>query len=126
MLTLKHICTFVSNLKYIAFMKIFVAKLNFNTQSDELRSAFEQFGEVSSAAVVTDQETGNSKGFAFVEMPNDDEAQSAIDNLNEFDFDGNKISVTEAHDRENRDNHGYNRGGGSDHGGGGSRGDGRW
>jgi RNA recognition motif-containing protein len=107
-------------------MKIFVAKLNFNTTSDDLWAIFEQYGEVASATVIFDQETGHSKGMAFVEMPADDEAQSAIDNLNEFDFDGNKISVREAHERENRDNHGYNRGGGSDHGGGGSRGDGRW
>lgn len=77
-------------------MKIFVAKLNFNTQSDDLSHVFSQFGEVSSAAVVTDQETGNSKGFAFVEMPNDDEAQNAIDTLNETDFDGNTIVVKEA------------------------------
>jgi RNA recognition motif-containing protein len=104
-------------------MKIFVAKLNFNTQSDELRSAFEQFGEVSSAAVVTDQETGRSKGFAFVEMPNDDEAWNAIEALDNADLDGYTIVVKKAEGREDRDHHGDNRGGGS---GGGSRGDGRW
>jgi RNA recognition motif-containing protein len=125
MLTLKHICTFVSNLKYIAFMKIFVAKLNFNTQSDELRSAFEQFGEVSSAAVVTDQETGNSKGFAFVEMPNDDEAWYAIEALDNAELDGNNIVVKKTEEHENRDNHGDNRGGGSSRGGG-SHGNSRW
>lgn len=106
-------------------MKIFVAKLNFNTHSDELRSAFEQFGEVSSAAVVTDQETGNSKGFAFVEMPNDDEAWYAIEALDNSDFDGNTIVVKKTEEHENRDHHGDNRGGGSSRGGG-SHGNSRW
>jgi len=119
MLTLKHICTFVSNLKYIAYMKIFVAKLNFNTTSDDVRETFEAYGEVSSAAVVTDQETGRSKGFAFVEMPNDDEAMNAIEALDISDLDGNTIVVKKTEERENRDNHGYNRGGGSDLRGGG-------
>lgn len=100
-------------------MKIFVAKLNFNTQSDDLREAFEGYGEVSSAAVVTDQETGHSKGFAFVEMPNDDEAVNAIEALDNSDLDGNTIVVKKTEERENRDHHGDNRGGGSGHGGGG-------
>jgi RNA recognition motif-containing protein len=104
-------------------MKIFVAKLNFNTTSDDLRATFEQFGEVASATVIFDQETGNSKGFAFVEMPYDDEAMNAIESLDNADLDGYTIVVKKAEEHENRDNHGYNRGGGS---GGGSRGDGRW
>jgi RNA recognition motif-containing protein len=101
-------------------MKIFVAKLNFNTTSDDLWAAFEQYGEVASATVIFDQETGNSKGFAFVEMPSDDEAMNAIESLDNSDFDGNTIVVKKTEERENRDNHGYNRGGGSDHGGGGA------
>jgi RNA recognition motif-containing protein len=107
-------------------MKIFVANLNFNTTSDGLYSAFEAFGEVSSAAVVTDHETGHSKGFGFVEMPNDDEAMAAIEGLNNSDFGGKPITLTEAHELESRDHHDENRGGGSNHGGGGSRNDGRW
>jgi RNA recognition motif-containing protein len=101
-------------------MKIFVAKLNFNTTSDNLREVFEQYGEVASATVIFDQETGNSKGFAFVEMPGDDEAMNAIEALDNSDFDGNTIAVKRAVERENRDHDGYNRGGGSSHGGGGA------
>jgi cold-inducible RNA-binding protein len=117
-------------------MNLFVAKLNFDTQEDELRSAFEQFGEVSSCSVITDKFTGRSKGFAFVEMPNDDEAQSAINALNETDLDGRTIVVKKAEPRESRpprDNRGGgggygggggNRGGGGGYGGGGNRGGG--
>ena len=109
-------------------MNLFVAKLNFDTREDDLRSAFEQFGEVSSCSVITDKFTNRSKGFAFVEMPNDDEAQSAIDALNETDFDGRTIVVKKAEPRESRpprDNrgggggYGGNRGGGGGYGGGG-------
>ncbi|MDX1942383.1 MAG: RNA-binding protein [Saprospiraceae bacterium] len=100
-------------------MNIFVAKLNFRTQSDDLREAFEAFGEVDSAKVIVDQFTGKSKGFGFVEMPNDDEAQAAIDALNESDLDGNTIVVKKAEPRESRDRGGFNRGGGNRGGGGG-------
>jgi len=100
-------------------MNIFVAKLNFRTQSDDLREAFEAFGEVDSAKVIVDQFTGKSKGFGFVEMPNDDEAQAAIDALNETDLDGNTIVVKKAEPRESRDRGGFNRGGGNRGGGGG-------
>lgn len=74
-------------------MNIFVAKLNFSTQSADLQEAFEAYGEVDSAKVITDQFTGKSKGFGFVEMPNDDEAQNAIDALDNSDLDGNTIVV---------------------------------
>ncbi len=95
-------------------MNIFVAKLNFKTESEGLRSAFEAFGEVSSAKVIMDHATNRSKGFGFVEMPNDDEARSAISNLNESELDGSTIVVKEAEDRP-RNSGGYgssNRGGG--------------
>jgi hypothetical protein len=59
-------------------MNLFVAKLNFSTSSEGLREAFEQYGEVSSANVVTDRETGRSKGYGFVEMPNDLEVSAAL------------------------------------------------
>ena len=62
-------------------MNIFVAKLNYGTSSDGLREAFEQFGEVESANVIMDRETGRSKGFGFVEMSSDAEAQAAIEGL---------------------------------------------
>ncbi|KXX72563.1 RNA-binding protein [Flammeovirga sp. SJP92] len=99
-------------------MNIFVAKLNYNTQEEALRVLFENFGEVSSAKVVYDRETERSKGFGFVEMPNDEEATTAIEQLNESELDGRTIVVKQARPRENN---GGNRGGGY---GGGNRGGG--
>jgi RNA recognition motif-containing protein len=83
-------------------MNIFVAKLNYSTQEAKLREIFEAFGEVSSAKLVIDRETGRSKGFGFVEMPNDDEANKAINSLNETEVDGRTIVVKEARPREER------------------------
>lgn len=77
-------------------MNIFVAKLNFKTKKEDLERAFSQFGQVSSAKVVTDRDTGRSKGFGFVEMPNDSEALAAIDGLNEKELDGRVIVVKPA------------------------------
>jgi hypothetical protein len=117
---------------YFFQMNIFVAKLNFGTSSEDLREAFEAFGEVDSAKVIMDHDTGKSRGFGFVEMPNDDEAQAAIDALNETDFDGNTIVCKKAEPREgggggrggfggggNRGGGGYGGGGGGNRGGGG-------
>lgn len=81
-------------------MNIFVAKLNFRTQSEDLREAFENYGEVDSAKVIMDHETGRSRGFAFVEMPNDDEAMAAIEGLNETELDGATIVVKKAEPRK--------------------------
>lgn len=92
-------------------MNIFVAKLDFDTTSDDLQAAFEQFGEVDSAKVIMDRDTGRSKGFGFVEMPNDDEALSAIENLNDTEMDGRTIVVKKAEPRENRGGGGRGRGG---------------
>lgn len=83
-------------------MNIFVAKLNFDTQESDLRYAFEEFGEVDSVKIVMDKFTGRSKGFGFVEMPNDDEAQAAIADLDDNEFDGRTIVVKKAEPRENR------------------------
>ena len=77
-------------------MNIFVAKLNFKTRPEELEAAFAKFGEVTSAKIVRDKETGRSKGFGFVEMPNESEAQAAIAGLNEQEFDGRVIVVKPA------------------------------
>jgi RNA recognition motif-containing protein len=77
-------------------MNIFVAKLNFKTRKEELQAAFEAFGEVSSAKIVLDRDTKRSKGFGFVEMPNDDEALQAIAALNEKELDGRVIVVKPA------------------------------
>ncbi|UII32386.1 RNA-binding protein [Fulvivirga ulvae] len=77
-------------------MNIFVAKLNYRTTSEELQRQFEAFGEVTSAKVIFDRETQRSKGFGFVEMPDDDAAREAIQSLNETEFDGRTIVVKEA------------------------------
>lgn len=83
-------------------MNIFVAKLSSRTRDENLQELFSQFGEVSSAKVIIDRETGFSKKFGFVEMKNDDEAGKAIDQLNETEFDGSNIVVKEARPREER------------------------
>ena len=80
-------------------MNIFVARLNFRTESDVLREAFESYGLVDSAKVIFDRDTGRSRGFGFVEMPNDDEARAAIDALNDTELDGSTIVVKEAEPR---------------------------
>lgn len=98
-------------------MNIFVAKLNFDTTSDGLRAAFEAFGEVESAKVIMDYETNKSRGFGFVEMPNEEQGLAAIEALNEQELDGNEIVVKKAEPRGgNRDRRGGG-GGGYDRGG---------
>ncbi len=77
-------------------MNIFVARLNFKTRREDLQKAFENFGQVTSAKIVKDRDTGRSKGFGFVEMPNDDEANKAIAGLNETELDGRTIVVKPA------------------------------
>ena len=74
-------------------MKIFVAKLAFKTTTEDLRALFEQFGEVESCKVIMDHETGRSKCYGFVEMPNDDEAYKAIVETDETVFMGNELQV---------------------------------
>jgi RNA recognition motif-containing protein len=102
-------------------MNIFVAKLSFDTQEDDLRSAFAEFGEVDSCKIIMDKFTGRSKGFGFVEMPNDDEANAAIADLDGSNLDGRDIVVKEAEDRGSRGGGGRRGGGGY---GGGNRGGG--
>ena len=102
---------------------IYVGNLSFKTTQDELRDTFAQFGEVSSVNIITDRMTGQSKGFAFVEME-DAGAQAAIDKLNQTDLGGRNITVNEARPREERPAggggfRGGNRGGGGNYGGGG-------
>ncbi len=81
-------------------MNIFVANLNFKIQDGYLRELFENYGEVQSAKVIMDRMTGRSKGFGFVEMMNDDEAQAAIDELNGKEVMGKALVVKEAHERK--------------------------
>ncbi len=83
-------------------MNIFVAKLNYRTTSEQLHEYFSAYGDVSSAKVIMDRETQQSKGFGFVEMPNDDEALNAIQELNESMMDGRTIVVKKARPREER------------------------
>ena len=101
-------------------MNIFVAKLNFSTDSAALREAFEQFGEVESANVITDRETGRSKGYGFVEMHDDSEGDAAIKALDGSEIDGNTVVIKKAEPRESRGGGGGgSRGGGGGYGGGG-------
>jgi len=77
-------------------MNIFVARLNFKTRTEDLEAAFAKFGQVTSAKIVKDRDTGRSKGFGFVEMANDEEANKAIAALNETELDGRAIVVKPA------------------------------
>lgn len=77
-------------------MNIFVARLNFKTGNEVLEKTFSQFGEVTSAKIITDRDTGRSKGYGFVEMPNEDEGNQAIAALNETELDGRTIVVKPA------------------------------
>ena len=81
-------------------MNIFVAKLNYSTQEDTVRNAFEQYGEVSSVKIIMDKVTGRSKGYGFVEMPDEDQGNEAISNLNDSEMDGRNIVVKKARPRE--------------------------
>jgi RNA recognition motif-containing protein len=94
--------------------KIYVGNLPFSTTDDRLREAFEQFGEVASASVVMDRDTGRSRGFGFVEMTNAEEAQNAINGMNGQAIDGRSVTVNEARPREERagGGGGFRRGGG--------------
>ena len=83
-------------------MNIFVAKLSYNTTEETIQQAFQQFGEVSSVKIIIDREQNRSKGFGFVEMPNEAEAKQAIAALNETELDGRSIVVNEAKPREAR------------------------
>jgi RNA recognition motif-containing protein len=94
-------------------MNIYVSNLSYRVEENQLRSLFEQYGEVSSVKIVMDRETGRSRGFGFVEMTNDAEGKLAVEQLNEVDFQGRNLRVNEARPREE---------GGSGGGGGFSRG----
>lgn len=101
-------------------MKIFVAKLSFDTDEDELRELFEGYGEVDSSIIVMDRFTGGSKGYGYVEMPNDDEAQAAINELNNTEIDGRTIVVAKVEPGRNtrrRGGHGGPGNPGGTHGG---------
>ena len=98
-------------------MNIYVGNLSYNTTDASLRAAFEAHGEVVSAQVITDRDTGRSRGFGFVEMPSAEEARAALAALDGFELDDRALKVNEARPRgERRDG-----GGGGGYGGGGGR-----
>ncbi len=83
--------------------KLYVGNLSFNTSESRLRELFQSYGTVASAKIITDRDSGNSKGFGFVEMGSDSEAQAAISGTNGIDLDGRQIKVNEAMDKPRRD-----------------------
>ena len=108
-------------------MNIYVGNLTFSMTEEDLRSAFAAHGEVSTARIITDRETGRSRGFGFVEMPDDSQAETAIQAMSGKDIDGRALTVNEAKPRENRGGGGGGGYGGGGGGGGGyGGGDRRW
>ncbi len=83
-------------------MNIYVGNLPHATTDSELKDAFGQYGSVDSAKIITDRETGRSRGFGFVEMPDDGDGAKAVQELNGQDFDGRSLTVNEARPRERR------------------------
>ncbi len=82
--------------------KLYVGNLNYQTEQENLRSLFTQFGEVVSATILTDRDTGRSRGFGFVEMADEDSASAAIQGLNGTEFEGRSLKVNEARERSDR------------------------
>jgi RNA recognition motif-containing protein len=82
--------------------KLFVGSLSWNVKDDQLKDFFSEAGEVVSAKVITERESGRSRGFGFVEMSSDDEAKAAVDKLNGKELDGRAITVNEARPKEDR------------------------
>ncbi|HEY4786500.1 MAG TPA: RNA-binding protein [Bacteroidales bacterium] len=113
-------------------MNIFAGSLPFRLEETELKEFFEEYGEVASVKIITDKFSGRSKGFGFIDMPNEEEAKKAIEELNGAEIDGRTIVVNEAQEKKesdrrgggfggNRGNYGGNRGGGNYRGGGNRR-----
>lgn len=106
---------------------IYVGNLSYDASEDDLREAFERYGQVSAVNIIKDRETGRSRGFAFVEMPQEEDAKKAIEELNLQSVAGRKITVNEARPRTDRGpgGGGGGRSGGAPRGGGGGAGSGR-
>jgi len=109
---------------------IFVGNLSFNTNEDELRQIFEGYGQVERVSILTDRETGRSRGFGFVEMNSDEDGEKAITALNGSQVGGRTINVNEARPKSDRGGGGFGGGGGGrdrgDRGGRGGRQRERW
>jgi RNA recognition motif-containing protein len=86
--------------------KLYVGNLSYNTNEDTLRNLFSEFGSVTSAKIIINRDTGESKGFGFVEMGTDEEASAAIAGINGRDFEGRQLRVNEAMDKPRRDRFG--------------------
>lgn len=105
-------------------MNLYISNLSYNISDEDLRLLFADYGEITSAKVIMDRETGRSRGFGFVELSDDELAKKAIEELNQASYDGKVINITEARPREDRGDKGgrfnNNRGGGygSNRGGG--------
>jgi hypothetical protein len=116
----------IESLGAIMGRKLYVGNLPYSASQETLQDTFSQCGTVDSVNVIMDRETGQSKGFAFVEMSSDSEAQKAMDELNGTNLDGREIKVNEAKPKAPRDDRGGGRGGygggGGRYGGGGGRG----
>jgi cold-inducible RNA-binding protein len=107
---------------------IFVGNLDFNTSEDELRQLFEAYGQVDRVAIMTDRDTGRSRGFGFVEMASAEDGEKAIAALNGSQVGGRTLNVNEARPKPERSGGGGGGGGrgGRERGGGGGGGRGRW
>ncbi len=81
---------------------IYVGNLSFNATEDDIRQAFAEYGEVSSVSIITDRETGRPRGFAFVEMPDGEQAKEAIEKVNLSEIDGRSVTVNEARPKRER------------------------
>ena len=105
-------------------MNLYISNLSYNISDEDLRLLFADYGEITSAKVIMDRETGRSRGFGFVQLSDDELAKKAIEELNQASYDGKVINITEARPREDRGDRGgrfnNNRGGGygSNRGGG--------
>lgn len=107
-------------------MNIFISNLNYNTVESELQELFEQYGTVESAKIIMDRDTGRSRGFGFVEMPNSEEALQAIDQLNEREFKDKVLRISQARPKEQNSRPGGGRNFGGQNRGGGNRGGSNW
>ena len=101
-------------------MNIYVGNLSYEATEEDIRTAFSEFGTVDAVNMIQDRETGRSRGFCFVEMPNDEEGKAAIEGMNLQRVAGRAVTVNEARPRQDRG------GGGRGHGGGGGGGGRRW
>jgi cold-inducible RNA-binding protein len=108
--------------RFVVGKKLYVGNLTYRVSSSDLEQLFSQYGSVQSAEVISDRDTGRSKGFGFVEMSSDSEARAAIEALNDHEHEGRRLTVNEARPREPRPGGGGGGGGGWRGGGGGGGG----